>query len=95
MAFGPETSFGAYGPMLNMMLVFLLASLIVLIAMFAYAKYSAKNSQEVERIADTERELMEAEKQREEARKIEETGYSERDEREEEHGDDASDDAGE
>lgn len=95
MAFGPETSLGAYGPMLNMMLVFLIASLIVLIAMFAYAKYSAKKSQETELGTETERELIKAEKEREEARKKEETGYSERDEREEEHGDDASDDDGE
>jgi len=34
----PEASFEAYDPMLNIMLVFLFASVIVLAAMFAYAK---------------------------------------------------------
>ncbi|KKG08809.1 hypothetical protein [Methanosarcina sp. 2.H.A.1B.4] len=79
---------------LNMILIFLLASIIVLIAMFAYAKYSAKKSQEMELGVEAERELMKAEKEREEIRKTEETGYSERDEREE-HEDDESDDDGE
>lgn len=93
--FGPETSFGAYGSMLNMTLVFLPASIIVLlITVFAYVKYSAEKSKEKERIAEAERELMEAEKEREKARRIEETGYSERDEREE-HEDHDFDDDGE
>ncbi|MCC4770344.1 hypothetical protein FXV91_09105 [Methanosarcina sp. DH2] len=93
MTFGPETSFGAYGSMLNIMLIFLLASIIALMAMFVYTKYSAKKSLETGRVAEVERELMKAEKETEEARKIEETGYSERDEREYEDCD--SDDDGE
>ncbi|WP_440948709.1 hypothetical protein ACSAZL_11020 [Methanosarcina sp. T3] len=75
-----------------MILVFLLASLIVLIAMFAYAKYSAKKSLSTEKASEVEREFIKAEK--EEIRKTEETGYSEKDEREE-YEDDGSDDYGE
>ncbi|KKG15885.1 hypothetical protein EO98_15115 [Methanosarcina sp. 2.H.T.1A.6] len=89
MAFGSETSFGTYGHMLNTMLVFLLASFIVLMAMFAYTKYGAKKSQETKLGTETERELIKAEKEREEARKTEETGYSERDERDENENDDS------
>ncbi|AKB78537.1 hypothetical protein MSHOH_2054 [Methanosarcina horonobensis HB-1 = JCM 15518] len=91
MAFDPETSLGTYDPILNMVLVFLLASTIVLISMFAYAKYSAKKSRETERVDEAEKERMKIEKEREQARRIEETGYSERDEKEYE--DDDSDDS--
>ena len=80
--------------MLNIMLVFLLASLIVLITIFVYAKHSAKKSREIEKINKPERELIKVEREREKARRIEETGYSERDEREE-HEDNNSDDVGE
>jgi hypothetical protein len=91
---GPETSFGAYGLMLNMMFIFLLASITVLTAVFAYAKHSAKKPQEMEWGAEVEREFMKAEKEREKVRKTEETGYSERDEKEG-YQDDESDDDGE
>ena len=74
------------------MLFFLFASLIVLVAMFAYAKYCAKKSQETEARTEAEREFMKAEKESEEARPKEETGYSERDEREEYEDDDSGDD---
>lgn len=79
--------------MFNLMLVFLLALIIVLTAMFVYTKYHAKKLQETKSEAATEREFMKAEKKRENARKIEETGYSERDERgyEDEDSDDSDD----
>lgn len=54
--------------------------------MFFYTKYSAKKSQETERRAPIGKELMEAEKERQNAGRLEETGYSERDEKEYEEG---------
>ncbi len=75
-----------------MMFFFLLASLILLITIFAYAKYCAKKFRETEARTEAEREFMKAEKEREEARPKEETGYSERDEREEYEDDDSDDD---
>ncbi|MDQ1252419.1 MAG: hypothetical protein QG646_1540 [Euryarchaeota archaeon] len=76
-----------------MILIFLLASIILLIAMFAYAKYNAKKSQETGRRALIEKEFMKAEKERQNERRIEETGYSERDEKEyeDEYSDDSDD----
>lgn len=79
-----ETFLEAYGPVLNLILVFLLASIVVLIIMFAYAKYRAKKALETletEKKAEAEKEFLIAEKEREQTRRIEETGYSERDER--------------
>ncbi|MDQ1252417.1 MAG: hypothetical protein QG646_1538 [Euryarchaeota archaeon] len=74
--------------MLNIALVFLLASVTAMVAMFAYKQYCVKESRETIRMDETEREIMKAEKEREKARIIEETGYSERDE----YNDDDSDD---
>lgn len=74
-----------------MILIFLLASFIVIITMFVYKKYNAKKSQETCRRDSIEKEFMKAEKERQNARRIEETGYSERDEKE--YGDEYSDDS--
>ncbi len=87
-----ESSPNTCGHMINMILVFLLASVILLIAIFTCAKSSATKSQESEWGDSTGRELMKTEKERENARRIEETGYSERDEREHEEDSDDSDD---
>jgi uncharacterized membrane protein len=66
--------------MLNIALVFLLVSLTVMVALFVCKKYSAKKSRETKRMDEAEREIMKAEKERDKSRIIEETGYSERDE---------------
>lgn len=84
----PQISPGAYGPMLNIALVFLLVSFTVMVTLFVCKKYSAKKSRETKRMDEAEREIMKAEKEREKTRIIEETGYSERDE----HDDDSDDD---
>jgi Flp pilus assembly protein TadB len=74
--------------MLNIALVFLLASLTVMVALFAYKKYCVKESQETKRMDEAKRELLKTEKERENARITEETGYSERDEYEDDDSDD-------
>lgn len=81
--------------MLIMILTFLLVSIIVFISMFAYAKYNAKKPQETEWRAATERRLTKKEKEMENGRRFEETGYSERDEREYEDEDSDNSDDGE
>lgn len=91
MTLNPQTSLGAYGPMLNIALVFLLVSLTVMVALFAYKKYCVKESQETKRMDEAKRELLKTEKEREKARIIEETGYSERDEYEDDDSDDDGD----
>lgn len=92
MTLNTQTLLGAYGPMFNIALVFLLASVTVMAAAIAYKKYYAKESQEAKSMDEAERKIMKAEKEREKARRTEETGYSERDEKEEY---DDSDDDGE
>jgi len=87
----PQISPGAYGPMLNIALVFLLVSLTVMVALFACKKYCVNESRETKRVDGAEGEILKAETEREKSRRIEETGYSERDEYE----DDDSDDDGE
>lgn len=77
--------------MFNIALTFLLASFTVMVARFAYKKYSERESRDMKRMDEAERGLMKAEKEREKANKIEETGYSERDE----YDDNDSDDDGE
>lgn len=74
MTFEPETSFGAYKPILNMMLVLLLTLFVALIAIFAYPKHSAKKIHESEMEAEAEREArIKKEMERVEAGKAEET----------------------
>lgn len=93
MTLNTQTLLGAYSPMFNIALVFLLASVTVMVAVFAYKKHCAKESQETGRRALIENKLMKAEKEREKERRIEETGYSERDEKEykDEYSDDSDD----
>lgn len=87
-----QTLLGTYDPILNLALVFLLTSVTLMVAVFAYKKYNARKSRETKRVDETEREIMTAEKEREKARKIEETGYSERDEKECDDSDDFDND---
>lgn len=91
MTLNPQISPDAYGPMLNIALVFLLVSLTVMVALFACKKYCVKESKETKRVDGAEKEIIKGEKEREKSRRIEETGYSERDE----YDDDNSDDDGE
>ncbi|MPN38215.1 hypothetical protein SDC9_185739 [bioreactor metagenome] len=81
MTLNPQASLGAYGPMFNIALIFLFISVTLTVAVFAYKKHCAKESQEAKSMDEAERKIMTAEKEREKARRIEETGYSERDER--------------
>lgn len=74
MTFEPETSFGAYKPILNMMLVLLLTLFVALIAIFAYPKHSVKEIHESEMKAEAEREArIKKEMERVETGKAEET----------------------
>ena len=88
MTLNPQASLGAYGPMFNIALIFLLISVTLTVAVFACKKYNARKLRETKRVDETEREVMKAEKEREKAGKIEETGYSERDEKEYDDSDD-------
>lgn len=92
LTFSPETLLGAYGPMLNIALSFLLISVTLMIATFAYKKYYVKEFRETKRMDEAEGNIIKTEKEKEKARPIEETGYSERDEREEHDNDDSDDD---
>lgn len=76
-----------------MLFVVFFTLIIVLTAMLACAKYNARKSQETCRRASIEKEFMKAEKERQNARKIEETEYLERDEKEyeDEYSDDSDD----
>ncbi len=73
--------------------IFLLISFVALPLVFIYTKKATKKSRETERVAAAEKERTKIEKEREKVMRIEETGYSERDEKEYEHDDsDNSDD---
>ncbi len=66
MSVEPAIPYSAYEPMLNMILIFLIPSLIVIFLFFTYARYATKQRQKEAEKKMEEQRLKEAEKKMEE-----------------------------